>query len=110
MDPRRQKIFIDALTAAEKKHFGPELGDLRLVLADMIVDPKYHRRGAGKALMQYGMQKAKEENLAITLTASPLGRLLYSSLGFKVLGYVECGLEEEEEKVGVHVMVWVPEG
>lgn len=110
MDPIRQKIFIETLTAAEKQYFGPEWGKKRLVLADLAADPKYHRRGAGKALMEWGLEKAREHHVPITLTSSPLGRYLYTHLAFKELEYVECGIEGEEERVGAWVMVWVPEG
>lgn len=110
MDPVRQKTFIDLLTASEKQYFGPEFGNRRLVLADLAADPKYHRRGAGRAMMDYGLALAKEHNVAITLTSSPLGRHLYTNVGFKELAYVDCGDEGSEERVGVWLMVWVPEG
>jgi predicted N-acetyltransferase YhbS len=110
MDPVRQKIFIDTLTAAEKKYFGHELGKKRLVLADLSADPRYHRRGAGRALMQWGLEKAREHHVPITLTSSPLGRYLYTNVGFKELAYVDCGVEGVEERPGVWVMVWFPEG
>jgi GNAT superfamily N-acetyltransferase len=110
MDPRRQKTFIDAITAAEKRNFGPEWGEKRMELADMACDPEYQRRCAGTALVQWVLDKATKEGLPVMLTASPLGRLLYKKLGFRDLEYIECGVEGEEEKVGTWVMVWTPEG
>ncbi|OCK79305.1 hypothetical protein K432DRAFT_300159 [Lepidopterella palustris CBS 459.81] len=95
MDPIRQKLFIETITAAEKQYFGHEWGKKRLVLADLAADPKYHRRGAGKALLQYG---------------SPMGRYLYTHLGFKELGYVDCGIKGEEKRIRTWIMVWLPEG
>jgi GNAT superfamily N-acetyltransferase len=110
MDPHRQQLFIDAITAAEKHYLGPEWGNKRLELADCAADPKYHRRGAGKALLEYGLEKAGEANVPITLTASPMGRHLYLHLGFQELGFFDCGEEGQEEKVRTWVMVWTPEG
>lgn len=117
MNPRRQQIFIDAIIAAEKQYLGSEWGNKRLELADCAADPLYHRRGAGKALLEYGLEKAREANVPITLTASPMGRLLYLRLGFRELGFFDCGEEGEEgegkgeeEKVRTWVMVWTPEG
>lgn len=110
MNPKRQQIFIDAITAAEKQHLGPEWGPKRLELADCAADPLYHRRGAGKALLEWGMEKAREENVPITLTASPMGRELYLRLGFRELDVFECGEEGGEERVRTWVMVWTPEG
>jgi ribosomal protein S18 acetylase RimI-like enzyme len=50
MDPIRQKKFVDAVVAAETQYFG-SWGDIRLEAVDIVVHPKYHRRGVGKALM-----------------------------------------------------------
>jgi GNAT superfamily N-acetyltransferase len=110
MSPLRQKLFIDAITAAEKHYLGPEWGSKRLELADCVADPKYQRRGAGKALLEWGLKKAREANVPVTLTASPMGRELYLHLGFRELGLFDCGVEGEEERVRTWVMVWVPEG
>jgi predicted N-acetyltransferase YhbS len=110
MDPKRQKVFIDTIVAAEKRHFGPEWGKARMELADLACNPVYQRRGAGTSLTEWGIEKAKEQGLPIMLTASPLGRLVYKKLGFRDLEYVECGIEGEDEKVGTWVMVWTPEG
>jgi predicted N-acetyltransferase YhbS len=110
MNPQRQKLFVDAIVAAEKRHFGPEWGKARIELADLACDPAYQRRGAGTSLTEWGLRKAKKQGLPVMLTASPLGRLIYKKLGFRDLEYLECGVEGEEEKVGTWVMVWTPEG
>jgi GNAT superfamily N-acetyltransferase len=107
MDPLRQKIFIDAITAAEKHHLGPQWGTTRLELADCAADPTYHRRGAGTTLLEYGIAKAREANVPITLTASPMGRQLYLRFGFKELGFFDCGEGDGVERVRTWVMVWV---
>jgi len=110
MSPTRQKLFISTLLKGEKSYFGPEYGPKRLILESCSVVPEYHRRGVGKALMGPGLKMAREENAPITLTSTVLGKYLYDSFGFKELGYIECGIEGEEERVGVTAMVWAPEG
>ncbi|KAF1982323.1 hypothetical protein K402DRAFT_384696 [Aulographum hederae CBS 113979] len=110
MDPARQAVFIDTLVTAEKKHFGREYGPIHLYLADLSVDPKYHRRRVGSALMQYGMDKAKEPHIPITLTCGDRARLFYLACGFRNVGFVECGVEGEDERVGTWLMYWAPEG
>jgi GNAT superfamily N-acetyltransferase len=110
MDPVRQKRFIDAITSAEKKYFGVEWGRKRLDVTDLVTDARYHRRGAGELLMRWGLEKAAEHHVPITLTASPLGRLLYTKLGFQELGYVDCEVEGDHEKAWTYAMIWVPKG
>ena len=48
----------------------------------LATDPKHHRRGAGKMLMQYIVKKADELGLKATIEGSPEGVRLYSSVGF----------------------------
>lgn len=110
MNPSRQAAFLSMLSAAECKYFGAEYGDRRLEVASMSVDPLYHRRGAGMALLQWGLDLAKRKKVCITLTASPMGKSLYWKCGFRELGYVSCGIEGEDERVGTTVMVWTPPG
>ena len=98
------------INAAEKDFIGAEWGKERLDLVDMVVHADYHRHGAGKALMEYGLNIARERHVPITLTASFLGHFLYLHMGFQELGYVECGEEGDDEKIGMWVMVWTPEG
>jgi ribosomal protein S18 acetylase RimI-like enzyme len=110
MDPVRQKKFVDAVIAAETKYFGP-LGDIRLEAVDIVVHPKYHRRGIGKALMNWGMDLATEKKVPITLTASPMGKLLYSYMGFKELGVVDCEVAGDDgKKAWTYAMIWMPKG
>ncbi|QDS70377.1 hypothetical protein FKW77_009145 [Venturia effusa] len=110
MNPHRQRLFITAITAAEKHNLGPEWGPKRLELADCATDPTYHRRGAGRALVEWGLARAKEANVPVSLTASPMGRELYLRLGFRELDFFECEDGEGEEVVRTWVMVWTPEG
>jgi predicted N-acetyltransferase YhbS len=111
MDPARQKKFFDAVAAAEKKYFGPEWGKKRLQVVSIATNAEYQGRGAGRALMQWGLDHATELNIPIILTASPLGKILYGNLGFQELGKVECEVEGDNgEKAWTVAMIWVPDG
>jgi GNAT superfamily N-acetyltransferase len=110
MDPVRQNLFMEAITAAEKKYFGPEWGKKRLECVDFVTDARYQRRGAGTELMKCGFELATKHQVPITLTASPLGRYMYTRLGFQELGVVDCEVQGDEEKAWTYVMIWVPEG
>lgn len=49
------------------------------------VDPNHQRRGIGKLLLNWGVDKAKTEGRDCYLIATPAGRPLYESVGFVYL-------------------------
>ncbi|KAK3331459.1 acyl-CoA N-acyltransferase [Apodospora peruviana] len=51
----------------------------------IAVDPEQQRRGIGKLLMRWGVDKAASEGRDLFLTATPEGKPLYEKTGFKVL-------------------------
>ncbi len=58
-------------------------------LADLSiigVDPSYHRRGIGRVLVQWGLDTASAQGKQVFLAATPAGKFLYESMGFKPLG------------------------
>ena len=83
-------------------NFPPEHG--RLWLAGVCVDPKFQRKGVGKRLLAWGMNRGKEENVSLGLISSPKGKALYESLGFKAVYSFE-GLPEE---LNNPLMKWQP--
>ena len=58
-------------------------------LAVLAVDPRFHRRGVGRRLLRWGMNRADEEAVQLGLIASPAGRRLYDSVGFRDVGVLE---------------------
>ncbi|KAJ6788771.1 hypothetical protein PWT90_03322 [Aphanocladium album] len=50
------------------------------------VDPEHQRRGIGKMLLNWGLDKAREENRDTYLIATPAGLPLYQAVGFEDLG------------------------
>lgn len=46
------------------------------------VDPKWQRNGVGKALTQWGLERAQEEGIPAGLEASEAGEPMYLKLGF----------------------------
>ena len=55
-------------------------------LFDLAVRPKYQRKGVGKKLLQWGVNRADQEGVAIGLKASSAGLNLYKSVGFEEKG------------------------
>ena len=51
----------------------------------MGVHPEHRKRGVGKTLMTWGINKARELNLESFIEASESGRYLYEQFGYRVL-------------------------
>ena len=62
-------------------------------------------RGFGSLLVGWGMLVAKQDKLVVSVLASPMGKLLYSHLGFKNLGRCVVQALEETESVDCEFMV-----
>ncbi|KAI0389377.1 hypothetical protein F5Y17DRAFT_462798 [Xylariaceae sp. FL0594] len=53
------------------------------VLELLAVHPDYQRRGAGSALVTWGTKAADQLGIRAVIEASPVGRLLYETCGFR---------------------------
>jgi hypothetical protein len=54
------------------------------------------------------MEKARKAGVAIPMFASPMGKLLYMSLGFSQIGSFKVQVDGEEEFCIVHALTWEP--
>ncbi|KEF63151.1 uncharacterized protein A1O9_01127, partial [Exophiala aquamarina CBS 119918] len=70
----------------------------------LAVDPAYHRRGIGKALLGRVQALAAEESVPLTLLATAMGKHLYSHAGFVEL----CDLGSGSYFLFT-AMIWHPE-
>lgn len=52
------------------------------------MDPAHQRKGVGKMLTRWGMERAAEEKKAVHFLSSPSGARLYRAMGFEEVG---CG-------------------
>ncbi|KAJ5109888.1 GNAT family acetyltransferase [Penicillium argentinense] len=73
-------------------------------LSTVAVDPVHQRRGLGRLLVQWGLDRAREEQTPVGLEASLQGISLYEKMGFRTVATVEVvpGLT-------VPAMLWEPE-
>ncbi|EPS39558.1 hypothetical protein H072_6700 [Dactylellina haptotyla CBS 200.50] len=56
----------------------------------LVVDPSYQRRGIGEALVKWGVEKVKRENMPAALEASRAGKRVYSKCGFQELKIIDA--------------------
>ncbi len=52
----------------------------------LAIDPTQQRRGIGKMLVQHGLELAAKERKDVYLVATPAGKRLYHTLGFRDIG------------------------
>ncbi|MCJ1399663.1 hypothetical protein MMC11_002865 [Xylographa trunciseda] len=96
-NPARMMAFREAMHRAKKELFDQKYGEKQLYLGMLACHPDYQRRGAGTALCQWGLDKAKAEDLTVSLFASPMGARLYSKLGFKDVASFRTQVVGEDE-------------
>ncbi len=107
-DPKRMRLFEESLTKARTHYFERIYGENRIHLRVLVTHPDCQRRGAGGNLVTWGIEKAKEDNLAVTLFASPIGGQLYRKLGFRDLSVIKVQVDGESESVCMGVMAYLP--
>lgn len=102
MSPQNQRIYVKAFQAAYNHGPFANLPDFWDV-DFLVVDPAFHRRGIGTALLERVQNSAAEEGVPVTLLASVMGSHLYRKAGFTGLGEVKIGLYHLFE-----AMIWYP--
>ncbi|KAL1836474.1 hypothetical protein VTJ49DRAFT_5088 [Mycothermus thermophilus] len=83
LDQDALREMLRVIDDETKRALGPDGHSKMWYLMMIAVDPKHHRRGIGKMLVQYGLDQAVKDGVDVYLIASPAGRLLYESLGFE---------------------------
>ena len=85
--------------------FDSKYGAQHYYLSLLATHPSYQGRGAGTALVERGMEKAKREGWTVSLFSSPMGMRVYEKLGFRVVGGFRTRVEGEEEILDTPAMV-----
>jgi GNAT superfamily N-acetyltransferase len=80
----------------------------RWVLMQLAVDPSVHTKGTGSMLVQWGLSKARSENVPVTLTCGEHVRKFYQKNGFQK--DIKVTPESVEQKIGESgwQMIWYP--
>ena len=95
-----------AINRAKAHFFDNKYGAQQHYYLSLIAThPSYQGRGAGRALLEWGMEKAKREGWTVSLFSSPMGRRVYEKLGFEVVGTFRTKVEGEEVFLDTPAMV-----
>jgi predicted N-acetyltransferase YhbS len=89
---------------AKKALFDIRYGIEYIQLQILATRPAWQRRGVGTALCQWGLELADLCSFSVAVFASPMGRLLYLSLGFAAMAEVEIRAGNEDERVMLQAM------
>jgi len=109
-DPRRMQAWT-AITAKSKAEvFDSVFGPRHIHLQILATHPNYQRRGAGRALCEWGARFAERIAAPITVFASPIGSLLYRNAGFMLVENVKVQVaEDDHEGVVLAGMTLIPQ-
>ncbi|KAL2267133.1 hypothetical protein VTJ83DRAFT_4410 [Remersonia thermophila] len=93
---------------AYDKFFRP-LGPEQMHLQILATLPQFQRRGHGSALCRWAMDLVRRDSLRhMSVMASPMGRELYTFLGFAWVGSFWIQVPGEEEKLVLQAMMYRP--
>jgi ribosomal protein S18 acetylase RimI-like enzyme len=106
LSPQRRAAFRAAAEELTRRCFNEVYGDGQLQLQVLAVHPEFWRRNLGSELVRWGVKRAAEENVAVTLLAGQGGVKLYEKLGFRNVGHAFAQVPGEDEKVSVDAMVY----
>lgn len=107
--PKRMQAWKQILQEAKDQYFESQYGSRQIQLQILATHPKFQRLGAGSRLVNEGIRFAEASAKAISVFASPMGKRLYSKLGFKSIASVTVQAGGETESVSVEAMVYEPE-
>jgi predicted N-acetyltransferase YhbS len=93
------------IAIAKKRLFDTPYHGNHYYLGLLATHPDYQCRGFGKELVHRGLDKAKQQEWNVTLFSSPMGRRVYSKLGFRDVGGFRTQIDGEEEYLHTPGMV-----
>lgn len=85
--------------------FFSKYGKEQLHLWMLFTHPDFRRRGLGTMLCDWGQEEAEKKGWCLTVMASPMGKLLYEHLGYRVVGSEIAQVHGEAEKVAIDCLL-----
>ena len=112
VNPVHYAALLEAGGEAYKRLYDDVYGaDNHVELVRLKTHPDYMRRGFGSALVKWGIDLAKEQHLAaVSVSASPMGMLLFAHLGFKHLEQLVIRAPGDTETVTLDLLAYELQG
>jgi len=107
-DKKRMRLWTHMTTTARQRLFDDCYGSRHIQLQILATHPTYQRKGAGKALCNWGIEMARRRGMVICVFASPMGRYLYGCLGFRNKAHVRIWVDGESESILLAAMIYEP--
>jgi GNAT superfamily N-acetyltransferase len=104
------QAFMQTMNDGKRRYFDKIHGTNRIQLQVLATHPDYQRRGFGTRLCNWGIDLAKSKDIYIIVFGSPMGRTLYSSLGFRELAQLPVQAKGEVEKIVLTMMAYKSPG
>jgi GNAT superfamily N-acetyltransferase len=117
VDPTRESAHMKQLQPILAEEWPEEIFREFWELDGLYVHPDHYRKGIGRMLALWAVERGKGEDVPVVVHSSPDGRKLYESVGFEVVarmvGFDEwvpefTGMGPDGE--GCWSMCWQPEG
>lgn len=103
---KRLEAWSQILGSSSRTLFEDRFGKDHFQLQILATHPGFQRLGAGTALCKEGIAVAESLGKTITVFASPMGKRLYTRLGFQSLATVIVKADGEEDFVSVQAMAY----
>jgi ribosomal protein S18 acetylase RimI-like enzyme len=103
-NPKHMRVYNAAMGRCFDE-FLESYGVHQLNLWMLITHPDFRRRGAGTLLCNWGEEEAAKRQWDLTVMASPMGRLLYEHLCYKLIGSIKVQAEGEEQYFDIYALV-----
>jgi len=101
------QAFLNATMKARQEAFVSRYGPKQMSLRRMVTNTHYWRRGAGHLLVDWGTKQATEEEAAIVMFSSPMGKASYETFRFRVLAKPHIQVEGQKQILeDISCMVW----
>jgi ribosomal protein S18 acetylase RimI-like enzyme len=109
-DPKRMQAFAAIRSKSKVEVFDDVYGPRQIHLQILATHPKHQRRGAGRALCDWGIRLAERIAAPITVFASLMGNLLYQRIGFITVDKIKIQVvDDEHEGVVLTAMTLIPQ-
>ena len=103
-DVVNQKDFAGRIKHDTEKYWSQPERQNRWKVMAATVDPPYHSKGVGRALLQPIIDRAERERVIVGLSSSSHGEHLYRKLGFELMGDFSMRLPAENDFGGGHMI------